>query len=600
MVKMIHQQAITKTLFNFNRKAAIMRLTATDFANHTRTELDLTGVKVILGHNGSGKTTIIDMIKYGFIGSARGYQAGTKGGHGASPLIRDGQKKAIVSIEHGDYKIIRSRTKTATALTLEHSGVPVGEGSKAQAAIYDAFGIDKSLLEVSMDSFEAINESPAKRKERLQPHLLTMSAAELEEKLVKSGVSGSLAPVIAAGIKDNGLIKTYDLAVIKKRAENGEVKTVTDIMKQDVPNVDDVRLVHDEVTYLSSSVTPEQLEKFTNLAKDLEESRTFKTRMLGAHDAYGRNIERINLVTLRNDMDTANDARDNADRVRDFAKTAYESAVTEMSEAAAKCQSCGQDVPWSEEDHQRMSKLKDTMDTTNSAYIEAARIAEDKKRQYESDKKLIDTKPEGDKDTLNSELSEIETQQGELMPFITAVHAHGEMLKVAKRHEDRILSAQLKAKEWESIVDILHPQNGKITAMVKKPLGELIEQVSLAAKSLSLNIVMHDDFSITCGDRHIEYCSASEKYRAGIALQAAISLLGGFPILPLDYGDILVNIERSRLMSFAAAMGKRFECVLLMISTHQHLKDVSAPEIEGIDFYWVDSGNIQSLADAQS
>lgn len=127
----------------------IKKLTLKNFLSHDNTELDFDkGVTVIYGHNGAGKSSIIDAIKYALFGEKRGGSI--------ADLIKRGGEDMEVSLEFDigphEYRITRmmsmgkSGIKNRDAILTEDKSILAQTVNSVDGAVSGILGIDKETF----------------------------------------------------------------------------------------------------------------------------------------------------------------------------------------------------------------------------------------------------------------------------------------------------------------------------------------------------------------------------------------------------------------------------------------------------------------------
>ena len=169
----------------------IKRLVLENFISHSHTEVDFTpGVNIIVGHNGSGKSSMIDAIKLALFGDSRG---------NIQEMVKKGERESSVYLEFSmggsDYSILRTISLGKSG----HKGdafLKKGDSLMAQTikgvslALKDVLGITKEIalnsVFVEQGQIDSLISSERAVRERtfssiLDLDVLSESAAALRD-----------------------------------------------------------------------------------------------------------------------------------------------------------------------------------------------------------------------------------------------------------------------------------------------------------------------------------------------------------------------------------------------------------------------------------
>ncbi len=133
----------------------ILKLTAENFKKLSAVEITPDGnVVVISGKNGAGKSSVLDAI-----------EATLCGGRMPKKPIKDGEVRAKVEVDMGEYKVTRKFFGANSTLTVETTGETPTEVRSPQAFL------DKVVGNLSFDPLAFLNKQPAEQRNTLMEFL---------------------------------------------------------------------------------------------------------------------------------------------------------------------------------------------------------------------------------------------------------------------------------------------------------------------------------------------------------------------------------------------------------------------------------------------
>ncbi len=133
----------------------ILKLVAENFKKLSAVEITPDGnVVVISGKNGAGKSSVLDSI-----------EAALCGGKMPKKPIKDGEVRARVEVDMGEYKVTRKFFGASSTLTVETTGE-----NKAKISSPQAF-LDSVVGDLSFDPLAFLNKQPAEQRNTLMEFL---------------------------------------------------------------------------------------------------------------------------------------------------------------------------------------------------------------------------------------------------------------------------------------------------------------------------------------------------------------------------------------------------------------------------------------------
>lgn len=174
----------------------------------------------------------------------------------------------------------------------------------------------------------------------------------------------------------------------------------------------------------------------------------------------------------------------------------------------------------------------------------ADRSAQDVKLMEDNAPQLPKGTPEAVKATIATMTEGIrtkQTRQSELRAKNAAAEQAGKRTKAARGHH-----ADVQA--WSAIAEALSP-DGIPGQLVGEAIGPLNKRLAQSAADAGWSAVkVRPDMAIVYGDRPLNLCSESERWRADAMLAEAVSHLSGLGLLCLDRFDVLDHQGRGELL----------------------------------------------------
>ncbi|MCY0852110.1 MAG: DNA double-strand break repair ATPase Rad50, partial [Thermoplasma acidophilum] len=215
----------------------IDRIRLINFLSHEDSEIFFdTGVNIIVGHNGAGKSSIIDAIRFALFGDKRTKKI--------EDMIRKGAKSLEVEMEfrHGGHTYIIRRSITRRSKNPESNAMIMVDGSALSQSVKDANDyIEKNIITKSKDVFlnsvfskqgemdDLISGDPARRKKLLDEILEIEKLEETYDVLkdvidsLQAGIS-NLDYLISENERDRDDLRRYqdDVAELSKQIDQEE------------------------------------------------------------------------------------------------------------------------------------------------------------------------------------------------------------------------------------------------------------------------------------------------------------------------------------------------------------------------------------------
>ena len=192
--------------------------------------------------------------------------------------------------------------------------------------------------------------------------------------------------------------------------------------------------------------------------------------------------------------------------------------------------------------------------------------------------------------------------------------------------KDRIKEIEAEFKEKEALL-LKVQENKKRTELSKKlntlevlvqafsPKGIMADLLSKATESLndtltktmkrltggrySLEMSINDDVDIHLIDHqrgtrtNIKYASTSERFRAGVVIQAVLSGLTGLRFMLIDGVDILDQENKGFFFNFIKEVRKDFDAILAFCTIGQY--PPRNPNLPDIDFWIIEDGGVRRI-----
>ncbi|KUZ78268.1 ATP-binding protein [Burkholderia ubonensis] len=146
---------------------------------------------------------------------------------------------------------------------------------------------------------------------------------------------------------------------------------------------------------------------------------------------------------------------------------------------------------------------------------------------------------------------------------------------------------------YEAIAGALAP-DGIPADLLREALMPINEQLTdLAAMSEWADVTITPEMAILADGRAYALLSESERWRADAHIAAAISHFSGLKLLVLDRADVVVGLERDRLLYWLddLAHAGQIDTALVFMS----LRAAPAGLPDGIEAFWVEAGQVAPI-----
>lgn len=226
-----------------------------NWMSHTDTKVDFRDTKlcVLLGDNGSGKSSVLEAITYALFGVARTTDSR---GAGIDRVITDGQDVMWVRVnwtmQGNKYSVQRKRVReNMTFLDLEINGAAFeGKIAEVQDMIYQLIGIDVNIWNITMNALQervSILSSKSTDRKKLLINLLDLEKFEDYEKRVAEEYS-----------TEKRVYLTHERTYSDLLAQQEQLSRV-DLLEQQA-------ILQDKSTLISSEIR--QLEQLSEESRD--------------------------------------------------------------------------------------------------------------------------------------------------------------------------------------------------------------------------------------------------------------------------------------------------------------------------------------------
>ncbi|WP_161952069.1 DNA double-strand break repair ATPase Rad50 [Thermoplasma sp. Kam2015] len=283
----------------------IDRIRLTNFLSHEDSEIYFdTGVNVIVGHNGAGKSSIVDAIRFALFGDRRTKKI--------EDMIRKGAKNLEVEMEfrHAGHTYIIRRSITRRSKNPESNAIVLVDGYPIAQSVKDANDyIEKNIMIRGKDVFlnsvfskqgemdELISGDPAKRKQLLD-EILEIDVLEETYDLLKEVINqmGSsitnLDYLISENQSDEANVERYseEISTMEKRKAE-ELAIIEDLQKDRDAANDEYAKLNKELIELDTKI--KAMKSDLQSAEEYEKKLAEIERMLDEISVYTGNYENI-------------------------------------------------------------------------------------------------------------------------------------------------------------------------------------------------------------------------------------------------------------------------------------------------------------------
>ncbi|MDG4295503.1 AAA family ATPase [Pseudomonas aeruginosa] len=569
----------------------ITKLEITNFQGLRHAALDVSApVLLVAGHNGAGKSSLLDAIAMAFNGQPRRVSLKKE----MDKLVTEGAKKGEARVEWLD-----------AAYEVQVCGValPTGKGSALTDSPFLPYVLDASLF-ASLDAKErrrvlfdltGASASPAEVSKRLEAKGIDLALFEKVKPLLRSGFPAAVEQAKAYASESRGAWKAIT-------GENYGSEKAVDWAPELVATV----VTDDQVAEAGKNL---QL-----LEDDLAEAQQALGASKQARQAADGRAQRIaklrELVDLeprrRNKLTTDEQNQDEWSEKVMAAELASAGSVPHQPLTCPHCQGAVDLQAGTLVVHQPPEQIADA---------EAARRLPEYRGYLASAQRAV-ANSQRDLDECLAAAEQIKALEAESVeaPSAEAI-ANGEQainelrqardasraklvalqeaLEAATQREASIAKAQAAHQDvvaWTGMVDALSPTGipAEILADAIGPVNELLQRLSGTAGWSPVQISA--DIDVTFGGRLYGLLSESERWRCDATLALTIATISGLRLALLDRLDVLDLPSRSQALTLlrAVTMDKEIDSVIVAGT----LKEPMAKTPSWLQAVWIDAGQL--------
>jgi len=588
-----------------------------NFVNHVNTEIELSGLNIILGHNQTGKSAIRDAMRYALIGSARGMSSR----EGQNHLVKHGANKAEVEIALEGMEILRT-TNNRLAINGMNKQMKAG-----QQEILDGIGISAETLSILFDTYQISSMDALERRKYFTKIFQVQTGdEEFADMLRKNRIEQRVISLSMPSFSLGGLKMIYDLAVEKRRQLKRDLAELEN--KQDPESIIDVEGERVDLKKVSASTIGDNIKAWSKeLANMRAEKEEARSRQRESELQRGQ-IERCesNLKALNRFLADNNEQFETQEKIADelkvvnqkhavmsneYDRTVAEIDNTEMMLTVIKkldlCESCDRKL-----NSEFGDKLNDLLSKRDKVKPEIGETRErineleyglenDIRVEYRS--KMNNVEPCEDllkkaqaaykdcdmKDVSGSELEQMESTISREKLILYKIEEYNRAKSGFNSIGTEINTVTTEIENWDRLAKFVNPESNNLVNPIYRKLAERIEYTSSLFNS---DITVDENtWNICYKNVPLEFCSTSEKYEAGIVIQDAVSYLLGIGILFLDGVEIFVGEKKVVFSQAVKHLTKDYSNIFMFAS----VKD--RPEISGngVAYYWVDDGKVEAI-----
>ncbi|HEP8230562.1 TPA: AAA family ATPase [Pseudomonas aeruginosa] len=569
----------------------ITKLEITNFQGLRHAALDVSApVLLVAGHNGAGKSSLLDGVAMAFNGQPRRVSLKKD----MAQLVTEGAKKGEARVEWLD-----------AAYEVQVCGValPTGKGSALTDSPFLPYVLDASLF-ASLDAKErrrvlfdlsGASASPAEVAKRLEAKGLDLKLFEKVKPLLRSGFPAAVEQAKAYASEARGAWKSIT-------GENYGSEKAVDWAPELVATV----VTDDQVAEAGKNL---QL-----LEDDLAEAQQALGASKQARQAADGRAQRIaklrELVDLeprrRNKLTTDEQNQDEWSEKVMAAELASSGSVPHQPLTCPHCQGAVDLQAGTLVVHQPPEQIADA---------EAARRLPEYREYLASAQRAV-ANSQRDLDECLAAAEQIKALEAESVeaPSAEAI-ANGEQainelrqardasraklvalqeaLEAATQREASIAKAQAAHQDvvaWTGMVDALSPTGipAEILADAIGPVNDTLKRLAGIAGWSPVEISA--DIDVTFGGRLYGLLSESERWRCDTTIALAIATISGLRLVLLDRLDVLDLPSRNQAIALMRAMTSDREIDSVVVAGT--LKEPMAKTPEWLQAVWIESGHI--------
>ncbi|MFO7040849.1 AAA family ATPase [Pseudomonas aeruginosa] len=570
----------------------ITKLEITNFQGLRHAALDVSApVLLVAGHNGAGKSSLLDGVAMAFNGQPRRVSLKKD----MAQLVTEGAKKGEARVEWLD-----------AAYEVQVCGValPTGKGSALTDSPFLAYVLDASLF-ASLDAKE-------RRRVLFDLSGASTSPNQIAERLVAKGHAAALVEKVKPLLR-SGFPAAVEQAKAYASESRGAWKAITG------ENYGSEKAVDWAPELLATVVTEDQVAEAGKNLQLLEDDLAEAQQALGASkqarqaaDGRAQRIAKLReLVDLeprrRNKLTTDEQNQDEWSEKVMAAELASSGSVPHQPLTCPHCQGAVDLQAGTLVVHQPPEQIADA---------EAARRLPEYREYLASAQRAV-ANSQRDLDECLAAAEQIKALEAESAdaPSAEAI-ANGEQainelrqtrdasraklvalqeaLEAATQREASIAKAQAAHQDvvaWTGMVDALSPTGipAEILADAIGPVNELLQRLSGTAGWSPVQLSA--DIDVTFGGRLYGLLSESERWRCDATIALAIAKLSGLRLVLLDRFDVLdIPARTQQAMKLFQSLAAGGEIDTLIVAGT--LKEPMAKTPSWLQAVWIDAGQL--------
>ncbi|WBI92626.1 AAA family ATPase [Pseudomonas aeruginosa] len=572
----------------------ITKLEITNFQGLRHAALDVSApVLLVAGHNGAGKSSLLDAIAMAFNGQPRRVSLKKD----MAQLVTEGAKKGEARVEWLD-----------AAYEVQVCGValPTGKGSALTDSPFLPYVLDASLF-ASLDAKE-------RRRVLFDLSGASTSPNQIAERLVAKGHAAALVEKVKPLLR-SGFPAAVEQAKAYASESRGAWKAITG------ENYGSEKAVDWAPELLATVVTEDQVAEAGKNLQLLEDDLAEAQQALGASkqarqaaDGRAQRIAKLReLVDLeprrRNKLTTDEQNQDEWSEKVMAAELASSGSVPHQPLTCPHCQGAVDLQAGTLVVHQPPEQIADA---------EAARRLPEYREYLASAQRAV-ANSQRDLDECLAAAEQIKALEAESVeaPSAEAI-ANGEQainelrqardasraklvalqeaLEAATQREASIAKAQAAHQDvvaWTGMVDALSPTGipAEILADAIGPVNDTLKRLAGIAGWSPVEISA--DIDVTFGGRLYGLLSESERWRCDTTIALAIATISGLRLVLLDRFDVLDLPSRNQAIALMRAMTSEREVDSVIVAGT--LKEPMAKTPEWLQAVWIDAGQLTQL-----
>ncbi|MGS6393407.1 AAA family ATPase [Pseudomonas aeruginosa] len=569
----------------------ITKLEITNFQGLRHAALDVSApVLLVAGHNGAGKSSLLDAIAMAFNGQPRRVSLKKE----MDKLVTEGAKKGEARVEWLD-----------AAYEVQVCGValPTGKGSPLTDSPFLPYVLDASLF-ASLDAKE-------RRRVLFDLSGASTSPNQIAERLIAKGHAAALVEKVKPLLR-SGFPAAVEQAKAYASEARGTWKAITG------ENYGSEKAVYWAPELVATVVTDDQVAEAGKNLQLLEDDLAEAQQALGASkqarqaaDGRAQRIAKLReLVDLeprrRNKLTTDEQNQDEWSEKVMAAELASAGSVPHQPLTCPHCQGAVDLQAGTLVVHQPPEQIADA---------EAARRLPEYREYLASAQRAV-ANSQRDLDECLAAAEQIKALEAESVeaPSAEAI-ANGEQainelrqardasraklvalqeaLEAATQREASIAKAQAAHQDvvaWTGMVDALSPTGipAEILADAIGPVNDTLKRLAGTAGWSPVQISA--DIDVTFGGRLYGLLSESERWRCDTTIALAIATISGLRLVLLDRLDVLDLPSRNQAIALMRAMTSDREIDSVVVAGT--LKEPMAKTPEWLQAVWIDAGQL--------